>query len=68
MSGVALVVAGLVQLLSVNVILDIVQSLSVGGRFVKLKVRIFVPSLTKKSITFFLQVLLKLHARLEMLV
>ena len=36
-------VAGLVQLLSVNVILDIVQSLLVGGRFVKLKVSILLP-------------------------
>ena len=35
MSAVPIVVAGLVQLLSVNVILDIVQSLLVEDRFVK---------------------------------
>ena len=42
--GVAIVVAGLVQLLSVNVTMDIVQSLLAEGRFVELMVRIRVLS------------------------
>ena len=41
MSGVPLLVAGLVQLQCANVILDTMYSLLVGGRFVKLKVSVY---------------------------